>query len=142
MKLAKYFLIFSAMLIELVGLLIYSHYAHGLFYGLEFLLILLLTILTVVILLTLDYDTKLPNFLLLLFFVIAVLNALLFYFLYDSTRLFAVMTVVGAIGIIIAINLFHSAGRVEKSEIEEIVEEVVEKKPAKKKAKRKSQRKK
>ncbi len=53
---------------------------------------------------------------LLLFFVIAVLDALLFYFLYDSTRLFAVMTVVGAIGIIVAISWFDVMGSKRKNE--------------------------
>ena len=122
MNVSKYFLVFFAILVELVGLIYYSLNPHGLFYGFEFLLIVFLIGVSVIILLTLGYDTRLPIFLLLLFFIITALDALLLYFLYDATRLFAVMIVISALGIILAIRLFDSLRREEKGEIKEISE--------------------
>ena len=147
MNISKYFLVLFAILIQLTGLAYYSHYVRGWLYGFEFLLILGLIFLAVVVILTLNYNTKLPSFLLLAFFVVTVLDALLLYFRLGSTRLFAVMTAVGAVGIVMAVNLLSRAD-VEEAIKAPVVEtevnvEAPKKKTAKKKAsKRRAKRKK
>jgi len=142
MNISKYFLVLFAILIQLTGLAYYSHYVRGWLYGFEFLLILGLIFSAVVILLTLGYDTKLPSFLLLAFFVVTILDALLLYFRLGSTRLFAIMTAVGAVGIVMAINLLSRAAVKETREEPVVKTEVKVEAPKKKTARKKTTKKK
>jgi len=121
MKAGSYFFIFFALILQLVGLIWYSQFSYGLFFGVEFLLILFLMLLSLLALLTLGYDTKLPVFLLLVFFVIALFDTLIFYYVFNSARLFAVMIIVGALGIIVSLNLFD---KVSQKKLQERIKEV------------------
>ncbi len=109
MRTGTYFIFLTAILIPLLGLLLYLHNTSSWFFALEFLLLLFLMVLAVIALATIGFATSFPNYLLLAFFTLAMLDSLLFYFLYGRILLFAVLIITGAIGVVMTLGLFDRA---------------------------------
>lgn len=107
MKTENYFLLFCMILLQLSGILWYTHHATGLLFAFQAIILLALFFLGTVAVLTIGFDTRLPYFAMIIFFAVSLLDALMLYFSLSSIRLFAALTGVGSFGVIYSISLLE-----------------------------------